>query len=398
MPLSTISLTVSHLPSSCSFYLSALQPLGYRYIGQDCDQIVLGIDHPELFLRQHTSGFNLAPTNLTFSAPSRIAVREFYTAALQAGGLPHGSPAYRDLACGWFNAAVLDADGNSIEALHCERAESDMSYASDPLGSRVLTWQRSVADNATRSVVAPSAKSRVSAASTSAKSAKSGVSNTLKSSRPGLSLSIPVAANEVPSKTVIGTLLGAAAGAAVAYAMCQSEHEGGIAGQTAYGSWQVPKQMFEPPPPGSDPNYESAHRFLQRAIEIAPAIHQRIADIKSMEIPEAPQPKSIEAPKAPTAEYVEVVEHRSRAPSRVSHKSSHRSRAASAPRPRTEIIITEERAVPASAHTHRSGRTRAATEINVNGDPRGSRSVSSLQPPFEGSYSASAGSVGGSGE
>ena len=57
MPVSHIGLTVSHLPSSCSFFLSALQPLGYRFIGQQGNQIGLGIDgDADFFLCQETPG------------------------------------------------------------------------------------------------------------------------------------------------------------------------------------------------------------------------------------------------------------------------------------------------------------------------------------------------------
>jgi len=52
MPVSHIGLTVSHLPAACSFYASALQPLGYRYIGQARGQAGFGIDEPNLFLSQ----------------------------------------------------------------------------------------------------------------------------------------------------------------------------------------------------------------------------------------------------------------------------------------------------------------------------------------------------------
>ena len=57
MPLSHISLTVSHLPTSCSFFLTALQPLGYHYIGQRENSVGFGIDEPEFFIVQETPGY-----------------------------------------------------------------------------------------------------------------------------------------------------------------------------------------------------------------------------------------------------------------------------------------------------------------------------------------------------
>lgn len=42
MPLSHLTLTVSHLPTSTSFFLSCLQPLGYQFIGRHEDYIGFG--------------------------------------------------------------------------------------------------------------------------------------------------------------------------------------------------------------------------------------------------------------------------------------------------------------------------------------------------------------------
>lgn len=56
MPVSHIGLTVSHLPTSCSFFLAALQPLGYSFIGQFGNQIGLGVTEADFFLTQETPG------------------------------------------------------------------------------------------------------------------------------------------------------------------------------------------------------------------------------------------------------------------------------------------------------------------------------------------------------
>lgn len=52
MPVSHLGLTVSHIPSATSFYLGALQPLGYRYIGCQGDSVGLGIDDADFFITQ----------------------------------------------------------------------------------------------------------------------------------------------------------------------------------------------------------------------------------------------------------------------------------------------------------------------------------------------------------
>lgn len=56
-----------------------------------------------------------APTHIAFTAPDRFSVRDCYTAALNAGARPSGSPSYRQDDCKCFNAAVEDFDGNTVE-------------------------------------------------------------------------------------------------------------------------------------------------------------------------------------------------------------------------------------------------------------------------------------------
>ena len=57
MPVSHICLTVSHLPTSCSFYLAALSPLGYNYIGQQDNQVGFGIVQADFFISQAPAGY-----------------------------------------------------------------------------------------------------------------------------------------------------------------------------------------------------------------------------------------------------------------------------------------------------------------------------------------------------
>ena len=47
MPLSHLTLTVSHLPTSTSFFLSCLQPLGYRFIGRHDNSVGFGAEPGE---------------------------------------------------------------------------------------------------------------------------------------------------------------------------------------------------------------------------------------------------------------------------------------------------------------------------------------------------------------
>ena len=60
---------------------------------------------------------------MAFVASDRAQVREFYAAALGAGGTDNGPPGLRPIYHpNYYGAFVLDPDGNNAEAV-CHRAE-----------------------------------------------------------------------------------------------------------------------------------------------------------------------------------------------------------------------------------------------------------------------------------
>lgn len=155
--------------------------------------------------------------HVAFAAPSRNAVLDFFTAALKAGGRIHGEPAIRDPESGYYSAAVLDFDNNSIEVRHREGTKAEPSrLVNEPVENEsVLNWQKDVAKStASNSSPAKSPSSRV-------------VINNF--TVPAMVVSQPIPESkpksDVSTKALIGTLLGAAAGAAVAYAMTKAEDE-----------------------------------------------------------------------------------------------------------------------------------------------------------------------------
>jgi hypothetical protein len=184
--------------------------------------------------------------HIAFTAPSRSTVRDFYAAALNAGGRPNGAPSSRSDEDGHFNAAVLDLDGNSIEVVF--RNGPDIRDDGTVVEhSRVITWQRTVSESfhdgrsvvssrtahsSSRQDIMPVLAQAVSKAPSAVSTAPSTASKPASVAR---SVSAPVAtlqtstateANDgAGAKTLIGTLLGAAAGAAVAYAMVRSEQD-----------------------------------------------------------------------------------------------------------------------------------------------------------------------------
>lgn len=250
--------------------------------------------------------------HIAFLAPARHAVDAFFTAALRAGGTIHGEPAVRDAESGYYNAAVLDLDGNSIEVVH--RAGNDTDPVEAPgrqEGSRVLTWQRDVARSCAdgRSVVraAGTVASRVPAP-------------TVVGSSPVPQPPPPVVATgDAGAKAIIGTLLGAAAGAAVAYAMTKADDS------------SAPPSSSQA---GAMPALAAAAQSIYRAIEAGPSAQR----------PYQPTVQS----RAPTTIVLQDLECESAHdagpaiyPARSSHASQVRSTASSSQRPRTAIRAIE---------------------------------------------------------
>ncbi|KAL8840217.1 MAG: hypothetical protein Q9170_001424 [Blastenia crenularia] len=246
MPVSHVGVTVSHLPTSCSFFLAALAPLGYRYFGQFDGQVGFGVDEAEFFIGQETGSVKASAAHIAFNAPSRSGVDAFFIAALKAGGRIHGEPAERDPASGYYSAAVLDFDDNSIEVMH--RREAPNAGHSDPgsEASRVLSWQKEVA----KSIVNPDPQLQKPELHVAV---KNGMTPTILVANPAAQTTSGGDAN---SKAFIGTLLGAAAGAAVAYAMTKGEESNNkVVGNIAYQVVEAAKSHLTSPAAASQASY-----------------------------------------------------------------------------------------------------------------------------------------------
>ncbi|KAJ9618816.1 hypothetical protein H2204_012892 [Knufia peltigerae] len=164
---SSITLTVSHLPTSTSFFLSALQPLNYVFRGRQEQTIGFGPKDPptalaDFWITQEIPGVPAGAAHVAFPATSREKVQDFFFAALKAGGKIHGEPCQRD-ASGYYSAAVIDFDGNSIEAVYRPALdEANKENLPGDLKTTVSRKAMSVAASAKApSTVAP-AKSTVS--------------------------------------------------------------------------------------------------------------------------------------------------------------------------------------------------------------------------------------------
>ncbi|KAI9843566.1 MAG: hypothetical protein M1837_006242 [Sclerophora amabilis] len=249
---------------------------------------------------------NKGRTHVAFSTAQPSQVRSFYDSAISAGGQPHGKhyPAFRDEEAGHYSAAVLDLDGNTIEVVaRCACNQDSMpSHFKDHSGksvvpsarskedSRVLGWQKdvaeSLADNATEAAPASRSVAPVSDVHTRRDAAVPPVVVVEEEARPA-----PNHRNgDVSTKAMIGTLVGAAGGAAVAYAMMKSESQEGQAKPARSGAAAPPapirrSRVFEPPLRPKTSSRKSSPTTVRRALPSkAPSTTQR-RGIRAIEAP-----------------------------------------------------------------------------------------------------------------
>ena len=318
----------------------------------------------------------MSPTHIAFEGNDRPTVRNCYAAALNAGGRPSGAPSYRNNDCSCFNAAVEDLDGNTIEFIFkepCECKEDDLPAL--PEQSRVLTWQGDVSRSGANDDV-QSLASKVSRSKSRAQTALDLASTTSKSMKkseaptPGISRSqtAPVAStSDNGGKSIVGTLLGVAAGAAVAYAMCQSEKDN-ARDEAAYAH-SMRSKASSPKDHRSRSNYEksmvskSSRRDYStvesarssrhpprsmRLIEPAPYDDNEIQDVIS-------RYTSSRRPGPQRSQTYNVIEYTPMSATSGRSNRSRMKRASTMPIELPDYLLEGTRTEPASRHTSRRG-------------------------------------------
>jgi catechol 2,3-dioxygenase-like lactoylglutathione lyase family enzyme len=120
--LDHVSLGVNDLAAAIAFYDAALPPLGYKRVVEIPGAVAYGVGEQPMFWLGVPEGgrwANACPgTHVAFAAPSRAAVKAFYTAALKAGGRDNGKPGLRpDYHPNYFGAFVIDPSGHHVEAV-----------------------------------------------------------------------------------------------------------------------------------------------------------------------------------------------------------------------------------------------------------------------------------------
>ena len=119
-----VTITTRDVRAAKRFYEPALRPLGFSVVFDwpDGGRAYLGLpsEPSSLWIVQHS---HPGRASLSLAAVDRVAVDAFYAAALAAGGRAVSPPAHRpEYTAGTYAAEVLDADGNSLEAI-CRRVE-----------------------------------------------------------------------------------------------------------------------------------------------------------------------------------------------------------------------------------------------------------------------------------
>jgi catechol 2,3-dioxygenase-like lactoylglutathione lyase family enzyme len=115
-----LTIGVSDLERSRSFYAQVLAPLGFEEIGPWSDahrEIAFGTREAADFAisEEYERGGQL---HIAFAADTAEQVDAFHRAALAAGGTDNGEPGERpEYSEGYYGAFVLDPDGHNVEAV-----------------------------------------------------------------------------------------------------------------------------------------------------------------------------------------------------------------------------------------------------------------------------------------
>ncbi len=123
-----VSIAVSDLSRSASFYSNVLEPLGLSLIEQREATVGFGKKYPEFWLNLRENQKTVPDStgaHVCLRAPSEDAVTAFHDIAISIGGRSDGLPGERQGAVTmYFSAFIRDPDGNKIEAITFSRVDA----------------------------------------------------------------------------------------------------------------------------------------------------------------------------------------------------------------------------------------------------------------------------------
>lgn len=122
--LAHVSIGVSDVKRSGTFYDAALKPLGYTRLVDGGTALGYGEGDAGLWLLASESPVKpdmKSGLHFCFAAKNRDAVDAFHAAALAAGGKDNGKPGVRaDYSPTYYAAFAIDPDGYRLEA-YCDK-------------------------------------------------------------------------------------------------------------------------------------------------------------------------------------------------------------------------------------------------------------------------------------
>jgi catechol 2,3-dioxygenase-like lactoylglutathione lyase family enzyme len=117
--LDHISIQCEDPAASAAFYDAVTATVGGGRV-MDFGQVIgYGIGgKPEFWIGPHSTGEGFRESHLGFTASSRAAVRDFYTAAVGTGAEVLSEPRlWPEYHASYYGAFVRDPDGNNVEAV-----------------------------------------------------------------------------------------------------------------------------------------------------------------------------------------------------------------------------------------------------------------------------------------
>ena len=118
-----IGFNVTDFTRAKEFFVHALKPLGMGITKEGEGWAMVGRPGEGNFWFG-SFGDSPGPIHVAFAAKSREEVRQFYAAAIAAGGKDNGAPGLRPhYHANYYGAFVIGPDGHNIEAV-CHAAEA----------------------------------------------------------------------------------------------------------------------------------------------------------------------------------------------------------------------------------------------------------------------------------
>lgn len=272
-------LEVSHLPSSSSFFAAIVQPLGLRYLSTKeghFPSVIYGDTRqgiPVFQLKQITASAErpVRRSHIALSASSAAALEDALAFAVRARGSSSRTAASRSTS--GDRVLVTDFDGNTMEIIYRPPPDYPSHYGGPTVrrtqstndeASRILDWNYNVASSDHPASTRTAGRRPYSGRAGEEGEPYSSLRRSITAGPPVYDASASPRQNShgMSTSTVVGALLGAAAGAALTYGLVKSDRA------------RAPRQEFDAPPftrrstfPDPHPEPRSRYVEVERAVE-----------------------------------------------------------------------------------------------------------------------------------